>query len=426
MTCPDGATYQCSGGTILRVDNGVTLTSSGVQVYGRSTSDLAAGNSASTGASGLGLLPAGTTPGLAEVRVAKDATTVSAPRLLLSNLGLSWDGVKERPPIIETFATAQGRAQLAGTGAVSFGALPASTDLAFYNFASLGRNATQENYANNVYFPRVGNPSRCPAGTTDCPTTESLGPQFQAGDWRATGKNPDVLTASRLHEDGDIHAGNAPAGSNPPYLEGGSGIGVPYPGSKGFRDYTNWSYTYSNLSTWTSQDTVQMVEWTGGSGTAEHNKKRMGAVAFGNVTDPATVPTTGTASYSGVVYGWYSANGAGDPTVFIGDATLTVNFATRQINVAFANTGSYTATPTPVPVSFTSTVNLGAAGSNVAGYLNSAVTGASLTGGIGGRFFGPVVTTGTSGAGPAEIAGSLSMSNATGAVVLGGFIARKQ
>lgn len=416
MSCVDGSTYQCSGDTVIRSDNGVALTRSGVQVYGRSTSDLAATNTSPTTATGLAL----TSGGAAEVRLSKDATgIVSTPALLLRNLGLSWDGRTERPLIIETFRTTQGRVQLAANGAITAGALPASSDVSFYDFATRGAGATQANYANNVYFPRTGNPSRCDATVTSCPTTETAGVQRATGDWRTGGGVPDWVGASRLHEDGDIHAGDG--------VPGAVGTGVPFPGSKGYRSFDNWSLQYANLSAWTSQDTVQMAEWTGGAGTAEHNKNRRGLIAFGAVTDPAVVPTTGNASYSGIVYGWYAPNAAANPSVFRGDATVTVNFATRQVAVSFRNTVTYDAAGTPVPLALEANTLMGAAGTNVAGYMTGTAASSGLTGGISGRYFGPVVAAGSGNAGPAEVGGALSLSNATsGAAVVGGFIARKR
>src|SRR3982074_599136 len=53
MSCVDGPAYQCSGGNIIKSDNGVALTSSGVQAYGKSTSDLVDPNPNGGGAFGL-------------------------------------------------------------------------------------------------------------------------------------------------------------------------------------------------------------------------------------------------------------------------------------------------------------------------------------------------------------------------------------
>jgi hypothetical protein len=60
--------------------------------------------------------------------------------------------------------------------------------------------------------------------------------------------------------------------------------------------------------------------------------------------------------------------------------------------------------------------------------MTGAVDTGTLKGGISGRYFGEVSTTGSSGTGPAESGGTFSLSSATsgGATVIGGFIARKQ
>lgn len=415
MACPDGANFQCSGGTLIRSENGIALTSSGVQAYGMSTSDLANPIIVKTSASGF----APASGGLAEIRVAKDSNgTISSPVMLLSKLGLSWDGKTDRPLIIETFSTTQGRTSLTSGGAVVSSGLPASSDLSFYDFATLGTAGTQANYANNRYFPRA-TPSRCAPDVTICPTTESAGVTFSAGDWRSGGTSPDIASASRLHEDGDIHAGDGPNGT---ILVGGNGNGVPFPGSKGYRGLDNWSLQYTNLGAWVTQDTVLIEEWSGLGN--EHNKNRRGVVAYGAVTDPASVPTSGSVTYSGIAYGWYAPNRTVDPSPFRGTATITVNFATRQATVSVQNALSYDASGAPVPVSFTTATGLGAAGASVANYLTGAVTSGNLSGGIGGRLFGPVVSTGA-GTGPAEVGGSFQLSNAS-ATAVGGFLARKQ
>lgn len=428
MSCPDGMNYHCSGRTLLRTERygegqnaaALALTASGVQAYGRSTSDLLAQNPTMTTA--YGLAPA--SGGLAEVRLAKDASgATSSPILILNNLGLTWDGSTERPTIIETFRTTAGRLSLQEpSGIVAAGPLPPSEDLSFYDYATNGARARQEHYANNVYFPRSGNPPRCPADVNPCPEAESSGLRYEAGNWRTGGLRPDQSNAARLHEDGDIHAGDGNPGPNGErtYLPGGSGYGIPFPGSKGYRSLNNLSYQYSNVATWVTQDTVVIEEWAHAGN--EHNKVRRGAVAYGAVTDPAAVPSSGTASYSGIVYGWYSADGSGDPVPFNGDATATVNFATRQVTVNFQGMRS-SSDNSALPLNFSTNTLMGWNGTNTANYLTGAANAsAAMSGGVSGRFFGPVSNTA-----PPEIAGALSLSNGTsGATMVGGFIARRQ
>jgi hypothetical protein len=424
MSCIDGDAWQCSGSSIIRTDNGVAMTRSGVQVYGRSTSDLAPVIVEKTGAFGFQLASGG----VAEIRLSKDAgDTVANATLLLRNLGLSWDGKVERPPIVDPFLPTQGRTTLDANGALTFSALPPSSDLGFYNFATLGPNATQANYADNRYFPRQGNPSRCQPGMSPCPTAEITGAEAIPGDWRTGGIKPDWTSAGRLHGDGDIHAGDGPpdANGNPTVLVGGNGPGVPFPGSKGFRSLSSWSYKYSNLSAWFTQDTVIIEEWAALGN--EHNKNRRGMVTFGDVTTPSAVPATGSASYSGFAYGWYGESADSEPEVFYGRATATANFATGQVTVTLNNTVTFNAAETLVPVTFSAVTAAGAANGDLANYMTGPASTTAMTGGVSGRYFGPVITSGSSGVGPAEIGGSFSMSSsATGQAVVGGFIALKQ
>lgn len=418
MSCVDGPSWQCSGGSLIRIDNGVGLTRSGVQVYGRSTSDMQNPNPDQTGAFGL----TAASGGLAEIRLSKEGGgNIGGMAMILSNLGLTWDGVTERPMTIETFTTTQGRVQLDSSGALVFGALPSSANLGFFDYASQGRNGTQANYANNRYFPR-SEPSRCNPPSPSCPTIETTGLHYlpRIGDWRSGGNTPDMMDAGRVHGDGDIHSGDALPGSSPPWLPGGTGYGVPFPGSKGYRAFDGWSYAYSNLAAWITQDTINIGEW---GALEEHNKNRRGFVAYGAVTDPAAVPASGAASYAGFAYGWHAPNAVDDPVFINGNATVTVNFATRSATIAIQNTQ---AGATPMPLAFTATVPMGATGENVANYMTGVASTGALSGGVGGRYFGPVVT-GGNGAGPTEVGGIFSMSSAsTGQVFIGGFVGRKQ
>ena len=205
---------------------------------------------------------------------------------------------------------------------------------------------------------------------------------------------------------------------------GGTGYGVPFPGSKGNRSIYLQSFRYANLASWSTQDTVFINEWGGGN---EHNKNRRGLVAFGAVSDPAAVPAAGTASYAGVAYGKYAGNASDEPVSFVGTATATVNFTTREVVVTLTGTVTDDALRTPVPAGLRAVATMGAAGTNVANYLTGPAGNAGLSGGLSGRHFGPVPTSGSSGQGPAELGGAFSLSNTTtGAVAIGGFIARKQ
>lgn len=422
MTCADpapaGSVAQCSGDRILRSDHGVGATRSGVQVWARSTRDEAV--------VAHGLAPAGFETGMtAEVRITRDLTTGAAtrPALLLDKLDLSWDGRSERPRIIDTFhGGGESRIELDDSGRINRIALPASSDLAFYDHALRGTAGTQGHYANNVYFPRSpGNPARCPAYLD--PTalqchSESLGLlSGPAGDWRQGGIEPDRASAVRFHEDGDVHAGDAATG-NPPILPGGSGLGAPFPGSKGYRTFDHLGYRHANLAAWFTQDTVGIVEWTGGPGLNEHNKVRRGIVAFGEVSDPATLPVSGTVTYSGIGHGWRSTDGDADPTYLSGPASVSVDLATREARVTLTNLR-------PGGISFT--VRSEDAAAPWRNYLTGvAGTIGSISGGASVRYFGPVAS-GAGGTGPAEIGGAFSLRDpVTGEALIGGFVAVKR
>ncbi|MGE5651363.1 MAG: hypothetical protein ACM34A_14305 [Bacillota bacterium] len=412
MTCDDGATYQCSGAQVVAAGE-VALTDFGVQAYGRSTSDQKADRDPTT-ATGFELASGGTT----EVRLGRSSDgSVSRVAVLLDRIGISWDGVKDRPRIIEGFDPTQG-VVTSTSGKLKFdNPLPPSSNLSYYDFATAGRNGTQANYAYNRYFPR-STPDRCPTGSSAwCGSKETDGPQVAPGDWRGGGSRPDAINALRFHEDGDIHAGDATNGS---WLDGGSGFGVPFPGSKGFRTYTGLSYQYANLGAWFTQDTVQIAEWTGQAGTLEHSTNRRGIVAFGALTNPAVIPATGSATYSGRVYGRYASSKDAEPTGFEGTATVTVDFAKHQASITIQpDSGT-------IPAGFTATTTFGTGSGNARNAMSGSVDNGKLTGTVTGRYFGPVVSTGSTAQGPAEAGGAFALKNVAGEAVLGGFIVRKQ
>jgi len=397
MSCVDGAGYQCSGGTVIKTDNGVLLTRSGVQVFGISTSDIPldtadpanppAGVSSSV-PSGFGLPSVSPTPvnGVAEVRIAKDATTKAVTRvgLLLDDYGLSWNGTAKRPQIVEAFLTTRGRVELDPTSkALVVKDLPPGTNTQFYDFSRVTRTGTQGNYANNAYTPDNG-------------ITNNL-----KGTWRtANGTEDDWASVGRLHEDGDI---DVPVAA------------VPATGTKGYRDFVNVAYEFVNLSSWTSQDTVYIADWLTVP-RLEHNKERRGFVAFGNVTDPGAVPTSGTAIYSGKVYGLYGLASASqvDPDPFEARATVEVNYATGAAQIRIEGT------PAQIPA-FTATAARGAitvngANTNAPNYFTGAVTSGGFTGGLSGRYFG---------ANAKEVGGTFQLQGPSGVTIIGGFIGRK-
>lgn len=415
MSCVDGAGWQCSG-TQLRTDNGVTVTNSGVQAYGQSTSDLAPGNTNPTTATGL----EPTSGGTVEMRFKRNIPgdlAITRAGLVMTNLGITWDGANPRPPAIEVFEPTQGVTKLNPNGSLSWvNALPLPSDMSYYNWQGLGANATQSNYANNRYFPRAA-PVTCPPGTTTCANTETAGIAYSIGAFRTGGTDPDRTTATRLHSDGDIKAGVPPG---PPG-------GVPFAGNKGIRSLVAFSFDYSNIGTWATEETVLVDEWANAG--LEHTTNRRGVVAFGDTTPSAQIPSSAGIDYAGVVYGWYFSGSGTDLVYYRATATVSVNFDSRQVAIKFSN-AVQDGTTTTVPIAAEVTTGLGAAGSNVANYFTGAAASSGsnvMNGGIGGRFFGPVAAGRSGNIGPAEIAGSFSLLNSTTkASTVGGFIGRRQ
>jgi hypothetical protein len=383
--------------------SGLTVTGDAVQVYGKSTSDQQPDRDPTT-ATGLQLSDSDTDRGLTELRVTRNDTgAMTAATLILRDMGVSWNGSTQRPPIVDTFDITQGRSELGADGQVTNMPLPA-VDSDFWD-----RN-TQVRYANNRYFPMT------PA-FTDCPpwlghlgancNLETFG--VVAGspgtDWRVGGAIPDNVRAGRLHSDGDIDAPN-----------------VPFPGSKGFRALEMWGYRHATLGAWITQDTTLMAEWGAPTG-VEHNVNRRGLIATGAPTGAQALPDSGVATYDqGFVYGWYSANGNGEPIAFRGRAAARVDFGTNEVRLELYEVLNE-ANGAPIPLGTIGTGTLGD-GDIDRGAIVVPVTANGLSGPLGARFFGDVAG-GAGGAGPAEIGGTFRMGNGT-AAAMGGFIAMKR
>lgn len=418
MRCP-GSDVECTGNRVLRTDHGIMVTASGMQVYATSTNDLLSPNPAPRLA--YGLRPA--TGGIADVRVSKAADgRLASVTLLLSGLGLSWDGTRERPPIIETFSPRQGRVEFDSEGLARLIALPPTTDLNFFDYGTKGAGGTQAHYANNIYFPR-SEPVRCPTDNPRCPSIETTGLTAQLGDWRTGGSIPDNAWATRLHEDGATQAGSGvSATGQPALLPGSDGPGVPYPGFKGYRDYHHWAYAHANLGAWISQDTVLINEWGGAN---EHNKMRRGLVAFGAVTPSAQIPSSGIARYRGRLHGWFSYMQSEDSYPVYGDVDAEVDFATRTIVLTFSNTRIDEGTLDPLPLALSASITMDSSDAQLASYFSGSASNRSFNGGMSARFFGPVGSQG-SGAGPAEMGGIFQLQSPNaGPVAIGGFLLRK-
>ncbi len=433
MVCPEGPATQgwfCSGNTIHRTEpHGNAILTSGVQAYGKAKFDFASPTNPSSATNPEGLAPA--MGGITQIRLRKNLAAAEAGktlevRLMLDKLGLSFDGSTERFPIIEVFKPTQGKSvESSVTGIVNANdVLPLAG-----NFAARPPNASV--WANNRYFPKSP-ATTCPSATVACETAGLV--LNEPGTFRLPiflNGTPDQVTASRLHEDGDLNVATSTTASPPP-------------GSKGIRYFRNYGFIHGNIAAWSSDDTVNLFGWVpdpSRPSRPEHTKKHLGAVAYGDVTNPTLVPSAGTAHYSdpslnqSKVWAWYTPDGSKDPIEFEGKATVVVDFATRQVAVEIRNLVIFeTRLPDPtLPASFTIRIAMGASGANTANYMTGAgnmqAAAQTLAGGMSARFFGPVGPSvpPLGGTGPAEVGGTFTFTSATGtnASIVGGFIARK-
>ena len=424
--CKGDASAHCSGSSILQIDHGIAVTASGVQTYGVSTSDLSA-TADPNNPVGFKLASGGTL----ELRSSRSKNSMpSGATLILSNMGLSWDGKTERPPIIETFSTSQKRLELSSNGLLLIKDLPPPDDLRFYDFGQLGVAATQSHYANNIYFPRPEGVTCNEKKASACRSSESPPLSLEVGDWRTGGNKPDKLVASHYHLDGAIEVGsdvsprNSNVLANSISIDNSSILGGLIPGAQGSRQYQQWSYGWSNLGVWSTQDKVNMQVW---GGSQDFQKLISGTVAFGTVSLPERIPQSGTAIYSGNVYGWLSYDYAGSTVPFFANASVTVNFANNQVEFVMSKTRLLEKDYTDIYLDpIQATLSLDRA--KLQNYVSGRLDYADMQGWAGARFFGPITTDG-SGIAPAEMAGSFNMQCEqfeACPVLAGGFLLKKQ
>jgi hypothetical protein len=395
-TCPSGVSA-CSGEALGVSVGNIQLSKNGLQTIGFSTSDLLPTNNNT--AEAYGLMP--TNEGFAELRVLHDTdANISAVDLLLSQLKLLWDGRTERPQIIENFGLKRGRVQLGERGMSTLLTLPPQSDPFWDNNASTFAG-TKDHYANNHYFERPA--PTCDSSDTACVSAANNGLRLLAGNWRTGGLKPNQISATRLHEDGATQGPDQ----------------MPFAGFKGYRDLWNWNYRYAHVAGWVTKDTINIQEWGGGR---EHNKERRGTIAFGQLTDPASLPSSGTATYRGYVRGWYSPDGQTEVYPVAADLEVTVDFSAKQATLRLLNVRI----DEMLPANLEPSVKLTVGSTNVLPFGtpgNTAIGGIAhgdAAGYAGLRFFGPI-----DGGTPPELAGSLSIKGLSGITAIGGFIARR-
>lgn len=127
--------------------------------------------------------------------------------------------------------------------------------------------------------------------------------------------------------------------------------------------------------------------WATGLGTGSGN---YGAISVGAATAPASVPTTGSATYAGNAGGLY-IDASGVAYLAASAATLNADFVNR--NIAFSSTGTeivpennISSSPASAPyLDFTGSLTYASGSSNFTG----SITNGTVTGVASGQFYGP-------------------------------------
>jgi len=141
------------------------------------------------------------------------------------------------------------------------------------------------------------------------------------------------------------------------------------------------------------------------------------------VTPTADLPASGVVRYRGRIYGWFSYLQAQDSHPLFGEVEATVDFDKRTVVLTFSGTRIDEGQMDPLPLALTASTTLSSG--ELANYFSGSASNTTLSGGIGGRFFGPV-SNGGSGTGPAEMGGTFQLQSANqGPVSIGGFLLRK-
>jgi len=154
--------------------------------------------------------------------------------------------------------------------------------------------------------------------------------------------------------------------------------------------------------------------WVTGAGTGSGT---YGAASFGAATPSGSIPTTGTATYSGVTGGRFGT--VGGPAYFTSsNLSSNVDFAARTLSFTTSSTqqsttllsGSFSAN---TALDLTGSLSYNAGSNQFTGNVNN--TGSTLTGTATGRFYGPAAQ---------EIGGTFGLTGSAG-YYGGGFGAKK-
>ena len=141
-----------------------------------------------------------------------------------------------------------------------------------------------------------------------------------------------------------------------------------------------------------------------------------GAFAGGSATLPSAIPTSGTATYTGTVFGSGSSGGVGGEYFFAGNAQLSANFGpggSGTVTSTFSGlSGQGQFVPAFTPGNITGTETIAAGTNRFTGTVTGTSLATALTGTLNGAFYGPTAQ---------EAAGSFKLTGAGNAFQAGAF-----
>ena len=184
----------------------------------------------------------------------------------------------------------------------------------------------------------------------------------------------------------------------------------------------NSSSAIRNVSQPTGFSYSQLGSWIQCSANCQLTGVRTAVIGFfanGDATAPANIPTTGTATYTGIASGLYvDATGAGNGathstiTAITDFAARTVNFATTGTTANSAITSTFVANPS---LDISGSLSYGSISAGGRPIITGTVSSTGMTGNASAQFNGPVAQ---------EMAGVYHLSGTNGSQV-GAFAAKK-
>jgi hypothetical protein len=182
---------------------------------------------------------------------------------------------------------------------------------------------------------------------------------------------------------------------------------------------TTYSFTLNDVSATANLNYSSFGQW---SISTAGSTMSTGFYGVGSPTPTASVPTTGSANYSGVAIGVAVLNQSSTGYLFNGIATLSAIFSSNTISGGISNIKAFTAGQSNTPVGTLNAVNFTGGTISGNGFAGSASTSspagtaADISGASGtfrGNFFGPAAQ---------EAGGTFSLSNTTtNAIISGSF-----